>query len=115
MEFRRHRAGESSENRTPSARRFFHPWLSWRGWMRVFVLGNSSFEPCQQLIRSHGGSADLADHDAGGMIGKDGSLHWRSPGGNGEGESGDDRIARARDVEDFLGERRDVERFAVPL
>ncbi len=60
-----------------------------------------------------GGGADLADDDAGGVVGKDGGLDWSCAGGDGEGEGGDDGVTGATDVEDFAGDGGDVERGIV--
>ena len=61
-----------------------------------------------QIIRVGDGRAQFSDDDAGCHIGKRHGVFHGHPGRHGRGNARHYRIARARDVEDFLGFRREV-------
>ena len=66
-----------------------------------------------ELFATHGVGAELANDDARGEVGEEGGARSLETAGKPCGEDGDDRIAGARYIEDFLRPRRDMHFFAV--
>ena len=61
------------------------------------------------------GGADLADDDAGGVVGEDGRFYGRCASRYREGERGNHRVAGAGNVEHLLRHRGNVERLLPAL
>jgi hypothetical protein len=57
----------------------------------------------------------LAHDDAGGVVGEDGGFDGRRSGHDGQGEGGDDGVAGAGHVVDFLGDGWDMKGFTIAL
>ena len=66
-----------------------------------------------QLLAAHGVGAELPNDDARGEVGEEGGVRSLETAGKPCGEDGDDRVAGARYIEDFLCARRDMHFFAV--
>src|SRR5258706_3826038 len=68
----------------------------------------TALETRQQFLRRRHRRADLAHHDAGGVVGKNRRFHARSAARNCQRERRNHRVARAGNVEHVLRLRRNV-------
>ena len=72
-------------------------------------------ETLEQFFRRGRRRADFADDDAGGVVGKYRRFNRRCARRNRQRETGNDRVACAGNIEDFLRHRRDVKWFVSAL
>src|SRR5947208_1874893 len=90
-------------------------WRFFGVWSLVFGASSLVFETGQQFLRRNGGGADLAHDNSGHVVGKDRRFERRCACGNGQGQRRDDRVTRARNIEDLLGHGRYVMRLLAAL
>ena len=69
----------------------------------------------EQFVRGDGGGAQFADHHTGGVVGKKSGFDRRRARHDGQGEGGNDGVARAGDIEDFARGGGDMEWLFVAL
>src|SRR5579871_716571 len=75
----------------------------------------SPFETADEFIWSDGGSADLADDNAGRMIGNNGGFQRRGAGSDGRCEGCDYSIAGAGHIVNLACDGGNVKRFLIAL
>src|ERR1051325_881974 len=72
-------------------------------------------EAGEEFFGSDGGCANFANDNSSGVIGKNSGFERRCAAGDGESKSSNDRVARARDVENFLSDCGNVMRCFTAL
>src|SRR5262249_33238822 len=83
--------------------------------LRARRFGSSASYGSSQFVGADRGGADLADDDAGGVVGEDGGFLEGAAGAEGQGAGREDRIPGAGDGEDLARDRREPSDHAAGL